>query len=78
MKNNLKIEIFVSLALVFLTILVLNPFHFWMPSMLHMIMLALMLVALAFFAIFVLREKIQDEREVVHRTLSGRVAFVTG
>jgi hypothetical protein len=78
MKNNLKIEILVSLVLVLLTILVLNPFHFWMPNMMHMIILALTLASFAFFAIFILREKIRDEREVAHRMLSGRVAFITG
>jgi len=71
-------EISISLVLVVLTILLLNPFHFWMPNMLHMIMLALMLVIFALFAIFILREKVRDEREAIHRMLSGRVAFITG
>lgn len=78
MKNNLKIEIGISSVLVVLTILLLNPFHFWMPNMLHMVVLALTLVILALFTIFFLKEKIQDEREVAHRMLSGRVAFLTG
>ncbi len=78
MKNNLKIEVVISLILIVLTILLLNPFHLWMPDMLHMMMLALTLVMFAFFAIFILREKVEDEREVVHRMLSGRVAFLTG
>ena len=78
MKNNLKVEIGISSVLVVLTVLLLNPFHFWMPNMVHMVMLALTLVIFALFAIFILREKIQDEREVVHRMLSGRVAFLTG
>ena len=78
MKDNLKIEIVVSLLLVVLTVLVLNPYHFWMPSMMHILVLALTLVALAFFEIFILREKIQDERDTVHRMLSGRAAFLTG
>jgi 4-amino-4-deoxy-L-arabinose transferase-like glycosyltransferase len=78
MKNNLKIEILASLVIVVLTALVLNPFHFWMPNMMHMVILALTLVAFAFFAIFILREKTQDERDTVHRMLSGRVAFLAG
>ncbi|MBA3733084.1 hypothetical protein H0W91_01775 [Patescibacteria group bacterium] len=78
MKNNLKIEVIISLVLVILTVLLLNPFHFWMPNMLHMIMIAFTLVILALFAVFFLREKIQDERDSVHRMLSGRVAFLTG
>ena len=68
----------ISLVLVVLTVLLLNPFHFWMPNMIHMVMLALTLVIFALFAIFILREKVQDERDAVHRMLSGRVAFLTG
>lgn len=78
MKNNLKIEIMISIVLAILAILLLNPFHFWMPNMMHMVMLALTLVIFALFAIFILREKVQDERDAVHRMLSGRVAFLTG
>ncbi len=78
MKNNLKIEVVVSLVLVVLTVLLLNPLHFWMPNMMHMMMLALTLVVFAFFAVFILREKVLDERDAAHRMLSGRVAFITG
>ena len=78
MKNNLKIEIGISSVLVILTVLLLNPFHFWMPNMMHMLILGITLVVLALFAIFILREKVQDEREAVHRMLSGRVAFLAG
>ena len=58
MKNNLKIEMVISFALVILAVLLLNPFHFWMPNMMHMVMLAFTLVTLALFAIFILREKV--------------------
>lgn len=78
MKNNFIKEIIISLVLIILAILLLNPFYFWMPTMIHMTMLALTLVIFAFFAIFILREKVQDERDAVHRMLSGRVAFLTG
>lgn len=46
--------------------------------MMHMLILGITLVIFAIFAIFILREKVQDEREAVHRMLSGRVAFLTG
>lgn len=78
MKNNLKIEGAVSLMLILLTVLLLNPFDFWMPTMMHMFMLGITLVVLAFFAIFILREKNQDERDEVHKMLSGRIAFLVG
>ena len=46
--------------------------------MIHIAMLALTLVIFAFYEVFFLREKIQDERDTVHRMLSGRVAFLSG
>ena len=78
MKNNSKIEIAISFVLVILTVLLLNPFHFWMPNMIHMMVFALTLVMFALFATFILREKVQDERDAVHRMLSGRVASLVG
>jgi len=78
MKNNLKVEILISLVLVVLTIFLLNPFHFWMPDMMHILALGITLVALAFFAIFILREKVGDERDNAHKMLSGRIAFLVG
>ena len=78
MKNNLQIESITSLVLIVLAIFLLNPFHFFMPSMVHMMMLGITLVVFAFFAIFILREKVQDERDTAHRMLSGRVAFLVG
>lgn len=78
MKNNRTVEISISIALVVLTILLFNPFHFWMPDIILVSILALTFVAFALFAAFLLRENAQDERELVHRMLSGRVAFLIG
>lgn len=78
MKNNVTLEVLVSLSLVALSILLLNPSHFWMPTMVHMVVLACTLVILALFMTFILQEKVQDEREAVNRMLSGRFAFLTG
>ena len=77
MKNNLK-ETIVGAVLLALAVLLLNPFNFWMPDMMVMGMLGVMLAAFALFASFVLREKVGDEREAVHRMLAGRVAFLIG
>lgn len=77
MKNNLT-ETIVTIALVALAVLLLNPFHFWMPDMMVMSMLAGALVLFGIFASFILREKIQDERDDQHRTLAGRNAFLVG
>ncbi len=77
MKNNLK-EFIVTFGLVITAVLLLNPFHFWMPSMLLMSILAVILVLFGIFTSFVLREKITDERDAQHRTLAGRSAFLAG
>lgn len=77
MKNNIK-ETIVTLGLIVIAVLLLNPFHFWMPDMMVMSMLAIALVLFAIFASFVLREKSIDERDDQHRTLAGRNAFLAG
>lgn len=77
MKNNFK-ETIVTVCLIIIAILLLNPFHFWMPDIMVMGILALALVLFGIFASFILREKDFDERDIVHRTLAGRNAFLTG
>ncbi|MDP2789286.1 MAG: hypothetical protein Q8O46_04585 [bacterium] len=77
MKNNIK-ETLVTVCLVITAILLLNPFHFWMPDMMVIFMLAVALVLFGIFASFILREKTFDERDSFHRTLAGRNAFLAG
>lgn len=77
MKNNIK-ETIVTICLIIIAILILNPFHFWMPDILIMFILATTLILFGIFASFILREKVFDERDAVHRTLAGRNAFLAG
>jgi hypothetical protein len=77
MKNNIK-ETIITVCLITIAILLLNPFHFWMPDMMVMAMLAVALVIFGIFASFILREHIVDERDGFHRTLAGRNAFLAG
>jgi hypothetical protein len=77
MKNNFK-EISITVAMSIIAVLLLNPFHFWMPDMMLMSMLAGLLALFSVFASFILREKIGDERDSLHRTLAGRNAFLVG
>lgn len=77
MKNNIK-EIILTLAIIFIAILLLNPFHFWMPNMIVICMLASILALFGLLAGLVLREKSQDERDDVHKGLAGRNAFLVG
>ncbi len=77
MKNNIK-ETIITVCLIAIAILLLNPFHFWMPDMMVMAMLAVALVLFGIFASFILREQTVDERDDAHRTLAGRNAFLAG
>ena len=78
MKNKITKEIIVPLALVVLAILLLNPFHFWMPDMMVMGMLVVLLVLFGIFASFILKERAFDERDAINRSLAGRNAFLAG
>lgn len=77
MKNNLK-ETIVTVALIVVAVLLLNPFHFWMPDMMVMSMLAGTLALFGLFASVILRERSADEREEQHKSLAGRNAFLAG
>ena len=78
MKNNFTYETIISLVLLVLAVLLLNPFGFWMPDMMLMSILALVVVVFAIFATFLMKERAFDEREASHRMLAGRVAFLSG
>ncbi len=77
MKNNIK-ETIVTLGLIGIVVLLLNPFHFWMPDMMVLCMLAIALALFGIFASFILREGSIDEREDQHKSFAGRNAFLAG
>lgn len=78
MKNNPLTEFILAGLLIALLIVILNPLHIWMPSMLHMIMLASALVVFSVLAVFVVRERSADEREQIHKLHAGRIGFLVG
>src|SRR3989338_1977291 len=78
MKNNLIKEIVASFILVVLLLLFLNPFGFWMPNTLLMMMMLGFIVVFVVFASFVWKENSRDEREGLHRMAAGRIAFLFG
>jgi cobalamin synthase len=79
-KHNIKdsIEILTGILLLILTVLLLNPFHFWMPDMMVMCMLALTIASFGMLAAFLIKERAEDERDEMHRSLAGRNAFLIG
>ncbi|MBI3304836.1 hypothetical protein HYZ80_00720 [Candidatus Parcubacteria bacterium] len=78
MKNNLIQEIAISLVLIILLVLFLNPFGFWMPTTLLMMMVLGLVVVFVVFASFVWKENTRDERESLHKMMAGRIAFLAG
>jgi len=78
MKNNLLQEISISVILIILLVLFLNPLGFWMPSTLLMMMVLGLVLVFALFASFVWRENHRDEREGLHKMMAGRIAFLVG
>ena len=79
MKNKYFLnELTVSLILIILLVLLLNPFGFWMPTTLLMILILGLLIVFTAFGILIWKEKVKDERQNFHLMLAGRTAFLTG
>jgi len=78
MKNKNMQEGVISGALIILLILFVNPFNFWMPSMVLMWMILGLVILFALFASFIWRERSADEREGAHKMIAGRIAFLVG
>ncbi len=78
MKNNFLQEICISLTLIVLLILLINPFDFWMPNTFLMMIVVGLVVVFTFFAFFIWRENAKDERDALHRLMAGRIAYLTG
>ncbi len=78
MQSNLIKEIIVSVVLVILAVLFLNPFDFLMPDAVTMILIAIFLVVFAGFAAFVWHERVADEREAAHAAFAGRMGYLAG
>lgn len=78
MQNNLTQEVAVSLILIILLILFLNPLGFLMPTTLFMMIVLALIVAFIVFASFIWKEHARDEREGLHIMIAGRIAFLAG
>lgn len=76
MNNILSCVILSLLALVLFTLV--DPFMYWMPTMVQMGALMVAAVLLLVWVAFVLREESRDEREVQLRAHAGRSAYLSG
>lgn len=71
-------EIIVSIILIFLTALFLNPFMLWMPAPLFYLATAIFVILFASFLVFVWRERAHDEREQLHKMVAARIGYLFG
>lgn len=78
MNSNTVIQwaILILLTLVLFTLV--DPFMYWMPSMVQVIALTVAAALLVVLSGFVVAERAGDEREVQHRMHAGRAAFLSG
>jgi hypothetical protein len=75
---NKIIHISVAVVLAFLLLVLADLVPFWMPMMGEMVALMLVVVLLVVWAGFVMQEQAHDEREVLLKMKSGRVAYLSG
>lgn len=68
----------VSLAFIFLLVLLANPLNLWMPSELMYVLMAGLVVVAALFAGLVFKEHSRDEREESLRASAGHSGYLTG
>lgn len=77
MKEFIK-EFGVAVVLIILCVLLLNPWNTWMPDESAMMVVAGLVITFTLFAGFIYKEKVSDEREVLHRFLASRYAYLFG
>ncbi len=78
MKHNPTFHSILAATILILLVAILNPGHFWMPSMVHMSISISLLLFVALFGVFVWNEKARDEREEMHKHKVGRIAYLVG
>ena len=71
-------EVLFLLVLFVLTFVLMNPLGFFMPSMMVVTLLGIFFIIFGITSVFVWREHAHDEREVLHRGVAGRVAYLAG
>ncbi len=79
MKMNSWItELILSLILIIVLIVCLNPFGLLMPPPMVMALILFLVIIFGVFSIFIWKERRGDERENYHKIISGHFAFLTG
>jgi len=78
MSNSFLSELSVSVILVILLFLLINPVKFVMPNEVNMLLILGLVISFIIFSAFIFKEKAKDERENLHRYISARFAYLVG
>jgi hypothetical protein len=76
--NKKYLHIIVAAVLAFFLLTLADLVPFWMPMMGELVALLVVVILLLVWAGFVLQETAHDEREVLLKMKSGRVAYLSG
>ena len=75
---NFLIELSVSAGLVILLLTLLNPLKLLMPNSVNTMIILSLAILYLIFSSFIWKEKAKDEREQLHKNISGRFAYLLG
>lgn len=78
MKTKFLPETIVSIALFMITLLLFRPMYLLMPESSHSVIVFFLVIIFIIFAAFVWRERGGDEREIYHKYMAGRFAYLVG
>ncbi len=77
MKNNFWLEFLISIILIILAVILLNPLDFWMPQPVEMSIMVSLAVVFIVFSLLIWQENAKDEREALHRYIAARFAYIS-
>lgn len=77
MKNNIG-EIIISIVLLGLLFIFVNPMAFTMPTQMHSVMEPSLVLLFVIFTAVIWREQRGDEREALHKYIAARFAYFAG
>jgi hypothetical protein len=78
MKTPSLTESAILFVLLVLAVILIDPMHWFMPTMIQMAALAGLVAVFAVLATFLVREQVRDEREEQLRSDSSRIGFLLG
>lgn len=76
MNKALKLETLFSFSIIVLAVVLANPFNLWMPTTLHMMLIAVLLIFFTMTAFLVLQRTPLDEREQLLSLQAYKTAYV--